>query len=212
MNHHADDDDDAGRHVHRRTDLRPWTDDDVEPLIEAYRDPLLRRWTRIPVTNANEARQWLDRQQRGMDTAHRISFAVDETQPDPNDRRLVANVVLKLDALEGGRAEVGFWTTAPGRDEGSLHARSSHSPPGRSTTSAPQALNSSSSYTTCVIRLHAGSPRKPATHWNESCRPPLQPPSKGTCTSASPQTSIHYGTARKRTEAAGDHHSFEQLG
>lgn len=98
--------------------LRPWTDDDVDPLIEVYRDPLLRRWTRLPVTNAHEARQWLDLQRRGLDTAERISFAVDETRPDPDGRRLVANVVLKLDAADRSRAEVGFWTAAPGRGRG----------------------------------------------------------------------------------------------
>lgn len=98
--------------------LRPWTDDDVEPLIEAYRDPLLRRWTRIPITNAHEARQWLDLQKRGLDTAERISFAVDETQPEPVGCRLLANVVLKLDARDPSRAEVGFWTAAPGRGRG----------------------------------------------------------------------------------------------
>jgi RimJ/RimL family protein N-acetyltransferase len=98
--------------------LRPWTTDDVEPLIQAYRDPLLRRWTRIPVTNTHEARQWLDLQRRGMDTTERISFAVDETQHDPDEHRLVANVVLKLDARDRSRAEVGFWTTAPSRGRG----------------------------------------------------------------------------------------------
>jgi RimJ/RimL family protein N-acetyltransferase len=98
--------------------LRRWTDDDVEPLIEAYRDPLLRRWTRIPVTGAYEARQWLDLQKRGLKTGERISFAVDETQPEPVGRRLLANVVLKLDARDRSRAEVGFWTAAPGRGRG----------------------------------------------------------------------------------------------
>jgi RimJ/RimL family protein N-acetyltransferase len=98
--------------------LRPWTDDDIEPLIEAYRDPLLRRWTRIPVTDAHEAREWLDLQKRGLDTAERISFAVDETRPEPVGCRLLANVVLKLDARDRSRAEVGFWTAAPGRGRG----------------------------------------------------------------------------------------------
>ncbi|HST83713.1 MAG TPA: GNAT family N-acetyltransferase [Kineosporiaceae bacterium] len=98
--------------------LRPWTEDDVEPLIEAYRDPLLRRWTRVPVTTTDEARHWLDLQRRGLDSAERISFAVDESRPDPDGLRLVANVVLKLDARDRSRAEVGFWTAAPGRGRG----------------------------------------------------------------------------------------------
>jgi RimJ/RimL family protein N-acetyltransferase len=98
--------------------LRPWTDDDVEALIEAYRDPLLRRWTRIPVTNADEARHWLSLQRHGLDTMDRISFAVDEARRDPDGRRLVANVVLKRDSRDPSHAEVGFWTAAPGRGRG----------------------------------------------------------------------------------------------
>ena len=99
--------------------LRPWNDEDAEALIEVYQDPLLRRWTRLPVTTIHEARQWLDLQKHGMDTGTRISFAVEETSPEKvAKRQLVANVVLKLDASDHERGEVGFWTAAPGRGRG----------------------------------------------------------------------------------------------
>ncbi len=97
--------------------LRPWGEQDIEPLIRAYQDPVLRRWTRVPVTDLHEARQWLELQKRGLDSMQRISFAVDETSWHfPGEAQLVANVVLKVSARH--RGEVGFWTTAPGRGRG----------------------------------------------------------------------------------------------
>jgi RimJ/RimL family protein N-acetyltransferase len=91
--------------------LRPWDGQDVQALIEVYQDPLLRQWT-VPVTDAHEARQWLDREDRGWRTGERLSFKVEE------GTHLVANVVLKLTRREHAHAEVGYWTTADGRGRG----------------------------------------------------------------------------------------------
>jgi RimJ/RimL family protein N-acetyltransferase len=97
--------------------LRPWTADDVHPLIEAYRDPTLRRWTRVPVTDEVEAEAWLAEQARGSASGRRLSFAVDEF--GPGGARLVGNVVLKPPGTtDEGRAEVGYWTAAPARGRG----------------------------------------------------------------------------------------------
>ncbi|MGW1884477.1 GNAT family N-acetyltransferase [Streptomyces sp. NPDC001970] len=106
--------------------LRPWTDVDIEPLIEAYRDPTLRRWTRLPVNNATDAVRWLGIQQRGWETGERLSFAVHEQQLGTHEGRLVANVVLKRTGLSRSSArssacssaEVGYWTAAPARGRG----------------------------------------------------------------------------------------------
>ena len=46
--------------------LRPWCADDLDELVQAYRDPVLRRWTRAPVTTAAEARRWLEAAQSGL--------------------------------------------------------------------------------------------------------------------------------------------------
>jgi RimJ/RimL family protein N-acetyltransferase len=96
--------------------LRPWREDDLEALLEIYRDPVLRRWTRHPVTDPTQARQWLEQARRDWDSGHRLSFAVlveDGDGPQP-----VANVVLK--GITPGRpaAEVGYWTAAPARGRG----------------------------------------------------------------------------------------------
>jgi len=96
--------------------LRPWTDDDVEPLIEAYRDPTLRRWTSLPVESAEDAVRWLDVQEDGWASGKRLSFAVLEDQP--GEGRLVGNVVLKTTDLATGSPEVGYWTAAYARGRG----------------------------------------------------------------------------------------------
>ncbi len=89
--------------------LRAWRDADWAALVEAYRDPQLRRWTRVPVTSQAEARTWIDLQRN---TPGRECFAVDE------GARLAGTVVLKRDAQTAGSAEVGFCTAAACRGRG----------------------------------------------------------------------------------------------
>ncbi|WP_433554504.1 GNAT family N-acetyltransferase [Micromonospora zamorensis] len=96
--------------------LRPWCADDLDALLAAYRDPVLRQWTRMPATTAAEARLWLDRVRQHWDDGSRYSFAV--TEDDVDGPRLVANVVLKGAALDRPRAEVGYWTAAWARGRG----------------------------------------------------------------------------------------------
>lgn len=86
--------------------LRHWADHDAEALVDIYRDPAMRRWTRVPVNNACDAVRWLAAQQDGWQTGDRHSFAVCE------DGDLVACVVLK------NRTEVGYWTAAHARGRG----------------------------------------------------------------------------------------------
>ncbi|MFC4017375.1 GNAT family N-acetyltransferase [Micromonospora sp. GCM10011542] len=96
--------------------LRPWREDDLDALLEAYRDPVLRRWTRQPVTDPAQARQWLDRARQDWDSGRRLSFAV--LTDDDDGPRLVANVALKKVAPGRPAAEVGYWTAAPARGRG----------------------------------------------------------------------------------------------
>ena len=87
--------------------LRPWHADDVEALVEIYRDPAVRRWTGLPFGTAEDAHQWLAVQHRGWATGERLSFAVVE------DHRVAGYVVLKRPG-----AEVGYWTAAHARGRG----------------------------------------------------------------------------------------------
>jgi RimJ/RimL family protein N-acetyltransferase len=98
--------------------LRGWCDGDAGPLIEIYRDPALRRRTKILIDDRRDAQRWLDRQRRGSMLGERLSFAVDEISSATGRPRLVANVVLKLGGLADGHAEVGYWTAAPARGRG----------------------------------------------------------------------------------------------
>ncbi|MBV6700854.1 GNAT family N-acetyltransferase [Kitasatospora aureofaciens] len=92
--------------------MRPFTDADAPALIEIYRDETLRRFTRIPVDDADEAARWLDLQYRGWSKGSRYSFAVLDAG------ELVANVALKRGTPGGEAAEVGYWTAATARGRG----------------------------------------------------------------------------------------------
>lgn len=95
--------------------LRPWDIGDIQPLIAAYHDPVLRKWTRLPVTGVEDAARWLEIQWDGWRSGERFSFAVLE-----EDRgRLVGNVAVKRGAAHGDCAEVGYWTAAEVRGRGS---------------------------------------------------------------------------------------------
>lgn len=96
--------------------LRPWCDDDVDALLDAYRDPVLRSWTRYHVTTRADAIAFLRRSRQGWAADRRFSFAVLESSPD--GERLVGNVVLKDVTPGGPYAEVGYWTAAPARGRG----------------------------------------------------------------------------------------------
>ncbi|MBV2153276.1 GNAT family N-acetyltransferase [Kitasatospora sp. SUK 42] len=92
--------------------MRPFEDADAPALVEAYRDETLRRFTRSPVADAEEAARWLGQQYEGRAAGTRYSFAVLEAG------ELVGQVVLKRGAPGGETAEVGYWTAAPARGRG----------------------------------------------------------------------------------------------
>lgn len=98
--------------------LRPWRAGDVPALIEAYRDPVLRRWTSTRPDNEDDALRWVRVQERGWATGERLSFAVVEAAAAPGPARLVGNVVLKAATPGRPTAEVGYWTAGPARGQG----------------------------------------------------------------------------------------------
>ncbi|MGW4643168.1 GNAT family N-acetyltransferase [Sphaerisporangium sp. NPDC004334] len=97
--------------------LRPWTDQDIPELVAAYRDPVMRQWTRLHVTDEQDARRWLAIQWKGWSEGHRLSFAVVEAEPEGGSR-LVGNVVVKGLVAGGHHADVGYWTARAARGRG----------------------------------------------------------------------------------------------
>jgi len=98
--------------------LCPWNTDDVETLVEVYRDPTLRRWTSLPVENTEDAMRWLNVQEHGWKTGERLSFAVHEDQAGTRERRVAGYVALKKADPNSGSAEVAYWTAAHARGRG----------------------------------------------------------------------------------------------
>ncbi|MFD9796999.1 GNAT family N-acetyltransferase [Streptomyces sp. NPDC059070] len=98
--------------------LRPWRADDIPELIEAYRDPALRRGASGPLESEDDVRRWLRFQERGWAAGDRFGFAVlesgDGTDPS-GPLRLVGNVSLREVAPGRAAAEVGYWTHAAAR-------------------------------------------------------------------------------------------------
>ncbi|MCX4686482.1 GNAT family N-acetyltransferase [Kitasatospora purpeofusca] len=98
--------------------LRPWRSEDAPELVEAYRDPVLRRWTTSALDDEADALHWVGTQQGAWAAGHRLAFAVLEARPDAEPGPLLGNLVLKRVSPGGSTAEVGYWTAAPARGRG----------------------------------------------------------------------------------------------
>lgn len=98
--------------------LRPWGEADIGPLVEAFRDPALRRGASGPMESAEGVRAWLEFQRRGWVTGERLAFAVLEDHPGSGEGRLAGSVVIKRDDSGQGATEAGYWTAAHARGRG----------------------------------------------------------------------------------------------
>ncbi|MCD2463458.1 MULTISPECIES: GNAT family N-acetyltransferase [unclassified Streptomyces] len=98
--------------------LRSWRADDVAELVEAYRDPALRRWAVAPIGTEDEGLAWVRAQEEAWAAGGRLAFAVVEAPSGGEPRRLAGGVVLKGVAPGTPSAEVGYWTAARTRGRG----------------------------------------------------------------------------------------------
>lgn len=98
--------------------LRPWGGEDIQDLLEIYRDPAMSASGRNPLETEDDARRWLERQHAGWADGTRLSFAVlcDDVAGAP--ARAVGNVVLKGRSAGKDSAEIGYWTAAAARGRG----------------------------------------------------------------------------------------------
>lgn len=102
--------------------LRPWRAEDVAALVEAYRDPVLRRWASAPLQSEDEGLRWVRDQEAGWATGTRMGFAVLEAARGEvlgeGPPRLAGSVVLKRAGSGRPSAEVGYWTAGRARGRG----------------------------------------------------------------------------------------------
>ncbi|WP_424570542.1 GNAT family N-acetyltransferase [Streptomyces sp. CH-036] len=95
--------------------LRRWREEDLPAVLRAYEDPAMRRWLAVQVSGPDGAADWLEAQRTGWAAGTRFAFAVTE---GGREDELLGNVVMKQLDLVSGRAEMGYWTTAPARGRG----------------------------------------------------------------------------------------------
>ncbi len=95
--------------------LRRWREEDLPAVLRAYEDPAMRRWLAVQVSGPDGAADWLEAQRTGGAAGTRFAFAVTE---GGREDELLGNVVMKQLDLVNGRAEMGYWTTAPARGRG----------------------------------------------------------------------------------------------
>jgi len=97
--------------------LRPWAEQDIPAMVEAHRDPVMRRWLPHRVGTADEARLLIRARNAEARAGAGFSFAVLLAEPEA-PRDLVGSVGIRGlgDAAVSG--EVGYWITAPARGRG----------------------------------------------------------------------------------------------
>lgn len=91
--------------------LRPWKDDDAAALLEVYADPDVRRW-HVERLDSAEAWAYAARWADLWRTGRRAGWAVER------DGVLSGRVTLTRIVLEGGQAEVTYWTVPAARGQG----------------------------------------------------------------------------------------------
>jgi RimJ/RimL family protein N-acetyltransferase len=104
--------------------LRPWTEQDIPAMLAAYRDPVMHRWLRRPVTTAEEARRAIQARRADREAGTGFSFAVLEADPDGTAGNkdtagdLVGAVGIRRLGDQATSGEVSYWVTAPWRGRG----------------------------------------------------------------------------------------------
>lgn len=102
--------------VDEATALRGWRETDIEPLVEACRDPEIVRWTRVPERyGETDARAYLLHRYDAIQAGSAAPFAIVSAD---DDRRLHGSISLMRFDWQHLRAEVGYWLAREARGEG----------------------------------------------------------------------------------------------
>jgi RimJ/RimL family protein N-acetyltransferase len=93
--------------------LRPWSRGDAAEVVALVDDPAIRQWLPLPDPyTLDDAEEYIagTRVQLTAGTAAALAVVA--------DGRLVGSVGLRLDTLDGGTAEIGYWVGAAARGRG----------------------------------------------------------------------------------------------
>ena len=98
------------------TALRGWRETDIDPLVEACRDPEVVRWTRVPDRyGVSDARAYLLQRYDGLETGFAAPFAI--VRADDLEHLLGSISLMRLE-WRHLRAEVGYWLAPEARGAG----------------------------------------------------------------------------------------------
>jgi [ribosomal protein S5]-alanine N-acetyltransferase len=86
--------------------LRPWRASDIPAVIAAYSDPAIAHWHARTITDAAEARVWLDERARNRRTEKAIDWAI--VTPD-EETTVLGRAGLNQVELTEGIAELAYW-------------------------------------------------------------------------------------------------------
>jgi RimJ/RimL family protein N-acetyltransferase len=93
--------------------LRPWAEDDLEPLWSALQDPEIRRWNGSGSESREQAQAFM-RDRNDWSSGRHASWAI----ADATTGELLGSVSLHKIDREQASAEIGYWTAPSARGRG----------------------------------------------------------------------------------------------
>lgn len=102
------------------TALRPWSEDDLEQLVQACRDPEIVRFTRVPPGyTERDGRQYIASRRAAAAERTAASMAIVAAR---DLSRLLGSVSLFRFSWRDARGEIGYWLAPSARGQGSAGA------------------------------------------------------------------------------------------
>ncbi|MFG2671069.1 GNAT family N-acetyltransferase [Streptomyces sp. NPDC048445] len=94
--------------------LRPWLLTDANAVREAFRDPAIQHWHVRRADSEAEARGWIETWRSEWPSERGAHWALVDVESDA----LLGRIALKSFDLQGGSAELAYWTVPSARGRG----------------------------------------------------------------------------------------------